>query len=174
MYGLAAEFPDAESLLKAAQQTREAGYNKVKAYTPYYVEGLEEVLDDNHFDIVPYLVVAMLFIGAGIGFFLQYWTSTEVYQFNIGGRPINSWPSFMIITFEFGILFAALTAVGALFIRSGLPQPYHPVFNASNIEQASRSRFFLCIETRDKNFRLDKTTEFLQKLGPEAVSEVPC
>jgi len=173
MHGLVAEFTDGEELVKAAGEARAAGYTKVSAYSPYYVHGLSEALEEED-NPVPYLVVMALFIGALIGFGLQFYTSTVSYPFNIGGRPLVSWPSFMPITFELGILFAALTAVGFLFIRIGLPLPYHPIFNAPNIETASSNGFFLCIETGDRNFHLQDTRQFLQGLEPVAVSEVGC
>jgi len=173
MHGLVAEFTNGEELVEAAKQTHAAGYTKVSAYSPYYVHGLSEAMEEED-NPAPYFVVVALLVGALIGFGLQYYTSTVSYEFNIGGRPLNSWPSFMLITFELGILFAALTAVGYMFLRIGLPLPYHPIFNAPNIEVASRSGFFLCIETGDRNFHLQDTRQFLQGLEPIAVSEVGC
>lgn len=171
MYGLAAEFEDSKSLLSAAREVRAAGYTEVRAFTPYHIEGLSEVLDEKPY-LVPYFVVAALFIGAFLAFALQSYTSVTSYPFNVGGRPLNSIPSFMLITFEFAVLLAALASVGGLFLRTGLPLPYHPVFNANNIEEASRSRFFLVVETTDRKFHLTDTRTLLEGLEPVEVSEV--
>ena len=48
---------------------------------------------------------------------------------NVGGRPLASWPAFVIPSYELTILFSALTAAIGMIVLNGLPQPYHPVFN---------------------------------------------
>ncbi len=173
MHGIAAEFDDAEGILNAARAAKAAGYKDIKAYTPLYVEGLNEIIDDSP-NIFPWLVVGGLFAGAVFGMAFQYFASVEGYPINVGGRPLFSWPAFIPVSFELAILFAALALVGGYFVRIGLPLPYHPIFNTPNIELASRSRFFLCIETRDKQFHLQNTRAFLEGLEPLNVSEVQC
>lgn len=173
MHGLVAEFADADSLKDAAQQTRDAGYNKIKAYSPFYVEGLNEIIDDTP-NVLPWLLFIGLLFGFFIGFALQALASIEGYAINVGGRPLFSWPAFIPVSFEVGVLTAALLLVGGYFVRIGLPLPYHPIFNAENIELASSSRFFLCIEVQDQKFHTQKTREFLEGLGSLNVSEVQC
>lgn len=173
VYGLIAEFSDSESLLEAARKTRKAGYKDVQAYSPYWVEGLADVLG-KPVNIAPYLVLIGLVLGAFIGFFVQYYTSVYGYPLNVGGRPLNSWPAFMLITFELAVLVAGLLVVGGMFFQTGLPLPYHPVFNAPNSDLASRSRFFLCIEAVDRRYNMQETRTFLQGLGALEVSEVSC
>jgi len=94
------------------------------------------------------------------------------FPINVGGRPLHSWPSFIIITFELTILFAALATVLGLLGLCGLPMPYHPVFNVPRFALASRDRFFLCIESRDPLFDRHGTADFLSSLDPREVSEV--
>lgn len=173
MFGISAEFETAKELVKAAKQSRAAGYTNIKAYTPYYVDGLDAVLKHKS-NWLQWLALIMIFIGVLAGFFLQYYSDVLVYPLNIGGRPFLSWPSFMQVTFELGILFAGLGILGGMFIANGFPAPYHPIFNAPNIESASRNHFFLCIEVTDKQFDLVQTQEFLQSLDPITVSEVQC
>lgn len=174
LYGIAAEFNDAEKLKEAAAALRKAGYHEVRAYTPYWVEGLTELLSPRSFNYVPYLAIGGLLLGLLTGFLLQYYTSVVSYPLNVGGRPLNSWPSFIQVTFEVGILFAGVGTVLGFFLQTNLPLPYHPMFNAPRFELASRDGFFLCVEVTDKKFHVDKTKALLQSLGSLNVSEVPC
>ena len=92
---------------------------------------------------------------------------------NVGGRPFASWPAFVIPSYELTILFSALTAAGGMILLNGLPQPYHPVFNAPRFSMASSDKFFLVIETEDAKYDSDKTRQFLEGLGAKGVYEVP-
>jgi len=116
-------------------------------------------------------------LGGGIlgclgGYAFQYWVSTVAYPLNVGGRPLHSWPAFIPVTFETTILAAALSAVLGMLALNGLPQPFHPVFNVPRFALASRNRFFLCIESKDKAFNIDTTRRFLESLGAREVSVV--
>ena len=171
IYGLMAEFRTPEELIAAARRTCQQGYRKVDAFTPYPVEGLSEAIGF-HDTRLPLLVLIGGIIGCIGGFALQYWASTTYYALNIGGRPFNSWPAFIPITFECTILVAAFTTVLGMLALNGLPMPYHPVFNVPRFALASRNRFFLCIEARDPKFDLERTRTFLETLGPQEVSTV--
>jgi len=171
LYGLLAEFDRPEDVLAAAHKTYAAGYRRMDAYSPMPIEGLSEAIGFHHTRL-PLLVLTGGILGCAAGFFLQYWVSVIEYPLIIGGRPFNSWPAFIPVTFETTILFAALTAVLGMLALNGLPTPYHPVFNAPNFLLATRNRFFLCIEARDPKFDRAATREFLQNLGAREVSEV--
>lgn len=171
IFGLMAEFSDPGELVSAMREVRAAGYTEVDAFTPFPIEELSEAMELRHGPLSLIVLIGGL-LGAIAGFALQYWVSVLAYPLNVGGKPLNSWPAFLPVTFETTVLFAALTAVLGMFALNGLPMPYHPVFNAPRFALATRDRFFLLIESKDPLFDADGTGRFLQRLGPRQISEV--
>lgn len=171
VYGLMAEFESPPQLLAAVRRAREAGYRRMEAYTPFPIEELSHEIGHEH-SALPWIVLAGGVVGALAGFGLQYWSSVIAYPVNIGGRPFNSWPSFIPVTFECTILLAALSAVLGMLALNGLPMPHHPVFNVARFEHASRDRYFLCIQARDPRFDREATRKFLESLQAYEVEEV--
>jgi hypothetical protein len=172
IYGLLAEFETPQQVLDATRRAREAGYRTMDAYTPYPVEGLADELGLRR-TRVPFVVLVAGLVGAGAGFFMQYWSMAVDYPINVGGRPFNSWPAFIPIAFEVMVLVASFAALFGMFFLNGLPQPYHPLFNVPRFARASQDRFFLCIEATDAQFERDATRQFLAGLGSADVWEVP-
>jgi hypothetical protein len=166
LYGIVAEFDEPEPIIAAAEQAKQAGYKKMEAYTPFPVEGLDEALGMSNTRL-GWLVLFMGMVGGASGFFMQWYANTTFYPLNIGGTPLNSWPRYIVITFECTVLFAAFTAGLFMLGRNGLPQPYHSIFNTPNFEHASRDRFFLCIEAEDGQFDATETKAFLESLDPK-------
>jgi len=171
IYGLMAEFETQDDLLHAAREARDAGYKKMDAYSPFPVHGLVDALGfkDNR---VPWIIFWSGVAGGIGGFLLQCWVSMVAYPHNAGGRPYLSWPAFIPVTFECTVLLAAFGAVFGMLALNGLPQPYHPVFNAPRFDRASQDTFFLCIEAADPRFDRIETKRFLESLHPKTVSEV--
>ncbi len=171
-YGLMAEFDQPEDLLEATRHAYERGYRMMEAYTPFPVSGLSDALGFRH-NKIPAVVLIGGIVGGLAGFFMQWYSAVLSYPIDVGGRPFNSWPAFIPITFEMTVLFAALSAVFGMLALNGLPRPHHPVFNAPNFVRASRDRFFLCIQSRDPMFEIDAVRQLLEEHHPRAVSEVP-
>jgi hypothetical protein len=173
LFGLLAEFEEGETLVEAANRAYEAGYRQLDAYTPFPVHGLSDALRlDRQRNWVPYLVLFGAIFGGLAGYLLQYYTSAISYPLNIGGRPLNSWPAFMVITFEGAVLMAALAGVVGMLFLNKLPMPYHPLFSVPGFELASRDRFFLCVMGTDPKFEVKETRAFLESLKPHTVQEV--
>src|SRR5687767_14638205 len=141
-------------------------------YAPFPIHGLAAALGLRQTRL-PLIALAGGLTGMFGGFFMQYFASVIHYPMNIGSRPFNSWPAFIIITFETTILCAGLSAVLGMLALNGLPQPYHPLFTVPNFELASRTHLFLCIEAIDKKFDLTRTAEFLKTLNPSNITIVP-
>lgn len=171
LYGLMAEFDTPEELLSAARRAYDEGYRKMDAYSPFPLHGLAEAIGFQH-NRLPLIVLIGGIFGCVGGFLLQYWVSVIAYPLNVGGRPFNSWPSFIPVTFETTVLVAALSAVLGMLALNGLPMPYHPVFNVERFALATRDRFFLCIEADDPRFDLEHTKQFLESIGAKYIAEV--
>lgn len=172
LYGLLAEFPTPEALVAATHAARTAGYREMDAFSPFSIEGLADALGFRR-TRMPLIFLAGGIIGGVAGFLLQYWVSVSAYPINVGGRPLDSVPSFIPVTFEMTVLFAALAGVVGMFALDGLPQPYHPVFNAPSFARVTRDGFFLLIEARDPLFHAPETRDFLRRVGAHEVQDVP-
>jgi hypothetical protein len=172
IYGLMAEFATPEEVLRATRAAVRAGFTHLDAYTPHTVEGLSETLGLKR-SRVPFIVLVGGLVGAACGFAMQYFSMTVSYPFNVGGRPLNSWPVFIPITFELLVLVASFSAFFGMLFLNGLPRVYRPMFNVPQFARATQDRFFLCIEATDPRFDRSATRDFLAELGPHDVMEVP-
>jgi hypothetical protein len=171
LYGLLAEFASPQDLVEAAEAAHSAGFRRLDAFTPFPIERLSEALGHRP-SKVPMLVLIGAILGALLGYGLQYWISAVSYPLNIGGRPYNSWPAFIPVTFELTILVAGIFTVLGMLALNGLPTPYHPVFNVPRFALASRDRYFLCVESKDAKFDEAATRSFLERLRPSGVFDV--
>ena len=143
-YGIMAEFASPQALLAAVARCREAQYRDIEAYTPFPVEGLAEALGFTR-NRVPLLALIGGILGGAGAYFMQWYSAVIDYPINAGGRPLHSWPAFIVLTFELAILGAALAAFFGFILLNGLPRLRQPVFNAPDFDLASKSRFFICI-----------------------------
>lgn len=172
IHGLMAEFDSPTQLVLATRRAHEEGYRKMDAYTPFPIEELSDAIGFRHTRL-PLVVLIGGLLGCLGGYGLQYWVAAIAYPVNVGGRPYNSWPSFIPVTFETTVLLAALSAVLGMLALNGLPMPYHPVFNVKSFALASKDKFFLCIEATDPKYDRAATQKFLESLQPREIAEVP-
>ncbi|MCB0076552.1 MAG: DUF3341 domain-containing protein [Anaerolineales bacterium] len=172
LYGLMAEYADADGLVQGIKKIRQAGYKEVDAFTPQPEHAVNDALGAK--TIIPWIVLAGGVAGLLIGFGLQYWSSAIAYPLNVGGRPLNSWISFLPVTFEMTVLLAGLSAVFGTLALAGLPMPYHPVFNVPKFtEKNSRDGFFLLVKAEDPHFDYEQTQFLMSQSGAEGVYDVP-
>lgn len=171
IYGLMAEFSSDEEILAATKSAYDHGFRKMDAFAPFPIEGLAEALGRKN-TAVPLIVLAGGICGGLGGYFMQWYASAVSYPLNIGGRPLNSWPMFIPITFELTVLCAAFAAIIGMLALNRLPEPHHPVFNVPEFERASTDKFFLCILSDDPKFNLTATHRFLEMLKPEKIFEI--
>ena len=172
IYGILAEFDSSTDLVYATKAAYAAGYRKMDAYSPFPIEEASEALGF-HKSRVPLIVLLGGLLGGLSGFGLQYWINVISYPLSIGGKPYDSWPAFIVPTFEMTILFAGLAGVFGMFALNGLPMPYHPLFNVDRFSAVPRDKFFLCVEAADPKFDVVDTQRFMESLKPLSISEVP-
>jgi len=171
LYGIMGEFNNPSDLVAAARRTYEAGYRRINGYSPYPIEELSEAIGFTRTSL-PLIVLIGGIVGGLSGFFMQYWMEVINYPLNVGGKPYNSWPAFIPITFECTVLLAAFAAVLGMLVLNKLPQPYHPVFNAPNFALATRDRFFLVVEANDPQYDHDAIVTFMKNLNATEVNDV--
>jgi hypothetical protein len=171
LYGVIAAFAEPEALLDATRKMRERGYSRMDVFSPFEVEGLADVLAIPKTRL-PWVVLAGGVAGAVLVYALILYSVEINYPVNVGGRPLHSWPPFVVIAFEAGILGAALAGFFGLLAANGFPEYYHPVFNARNFTYALGGKFYLLVEAADPKFRKGVTRGQLTRLGAESVEEV--
>jgi hypothetical protein len=171
-YGILGAFASPEALVAATRRAREDGYRRMDAFSPFPVDGLADAMDFRRTEI-PWIVLVGGIVGGLGGYALQYWVSVIAFPVNIGGRPLNSVPMFIPVTFELTVLFAALAGAIGMLVLNGLPRLYHPVFNARSFDRVTVDGFYLLIEARDRLFQPAQTRRYLFSLGAIEVEDVP-
>jgi hypothetical protein len=167
-YGTVAEFATPADLYYACERVRDAGFTRWDAHTPFPVHGLEGAMGLRR-SALPWIVLGTGLLGAALGFALQWWVHASAYPLVISGKPYFAWPAFIPITFELGILFAALGAVFGMFGLNRLPMHYHPLFKSKLFERVSDDAFFISIESWDPRFDPSATGKLLESLGARRV-----
>jgi len=170
-YGVLARFAGPREIHHACQRVRDAGYTKWDAHTPFPVHGLEGAMGLRA-SRLPWIVLVLGLAGAAGGMLLQWWVSVKAYPLVISGKPLFSWPAFVPVTFELGVLFGALGAVFGMLGLNQLPTLHHPLFNSKQFERASDDGFFIAIEARDPKFDRRRTSELLEQIGASDVEIV--
>lgn len=162
-----AAFGSEEELVAAVRRLRPQGV-ALETYTPYPVPAIDEILEAPP-SRLPVVIFCAGILGAAGGFLLQYWGMALAFPYNVGGRPLDSWPAFMPSTFELGILAAVVFGFLAYVAATRLTALYHPIFKAPGFERASQDRFLLCVRGR----RCEEVAALLGPIRPRLIAEAP-
>ena len=172
IYGLLAEFNTPSELVHATEAAHHAGYRRMECYTPYPVEEAAEALHF-HKTRVPLLTLVGGLMGVTTAFLMETWINVYAYPLNIAGRPLYSWPAFIVPAYEWTILWAGLSAAFGMVALNHMPSLYHPLFNAPNFRNGALvDKFFLCLEALDPKFDLAASRKYLETLEPISIVEV--
>lgn len=129
---ISAYFEDEENLLRAAKDLKASNLSIQDVLTPFPVHGLDHLLGYKR-SRIPTVGFISGAIGLAIAFGFQTWAFTVDYPLFIGGKPHFSIPSFIPITFELTVLFAAFGMVFAFLIRSKLGPGAKPLIHDERI-----------------------------------------
>lgn len=141
-------FEREQDIVAAAKAVRERGWKIVDIYSPYAVHGLDRAAGLAPTRL-PWLCFFLALLGAGLMLWFEFWTTVTSWAINVAGKPWDSLPAFIPITFELMVLFAGVgTTIGFLLIAGLLPGKRarlpHP--------RITDDRFALLIEETDATF----------------------
>ena len=171
LWGLLAEFDSPRDLVHAAARIRDAGYTRWDAHTPFPVHGLDGAMGIRPTRL-PYLVLAAGITGGVSGLLMQWWMNAIDYPIIISGKPFNSLPADIPVTFELTVLLASLTAFLGMLIANALPRFHHPLLASGRFRRVTTDAFFLAVEAADPRFDLVKTEQQLLGLRATHVSMI--
>ena len=171
-YWVLGEYGSQEALKAAVRRLRGEGWRRMDAYTPFPVDGLEEALELKASTPVPLLALVAGLGGAGFAYLTQWFTNAVDYPLIVGGRPLNSPPTHIPITFELGVLSAALTIVGTLLVLFGFPRVAHPVFHLEAFKSATVDGFWVSVTVDGGREEASRAEEALRAAGARQVSVV--
>jgi hypothetical protein len=163
------EFKDESRFLEAAQALHKRGNIIVDAFTPYAVDEVAELIREPDRRI-QYSAIVGAVVGIVSGYFLQYYASVVSYPLHVAGRPLNSVPAFIQVTFELMVLCGSLATVLALLFFLGLPKLHQNIFEFPGIDQASKDSFLLLIDVTSPP--VGGPESLFDKLNPAKVSYV--
>lgn len=90
----------------------------------------------------------------------------------ISGKPMFNWQPYVPITFECGVLLAALSTVFGMFAFNKLPMLFHPLFGVARFEKVTDDGFFISVEAWDPKFDATATERLLASTGATRVQLV--
>lgn len=165
---LLASFDSHRRAATAVSELRGAGHAVKEGYGPFSSEGLTAVVGERPSRIRQAMFFAAV-IGAVTGLGMQYWSAVFDYPINSGGRPLASWPAFLLVAFELSVLFAALAGFTMFLVEGRLTQVHVRLFEFDEIRRASYDRTVLEIETP----RQSEARQLLKRAGANSIEERP-
>ena len=149
------EFINKQDFMDAALILNKQG-SLIEVYSPLPEEELIERLEVKTPWITRGAIGGAIF-GALFGFFLQFLPNVYGYSHNIGGRPLNSWPAFLLVTFEMGVLMCAFSIVGSFLLSNKYPRFYRVIFGIDSYNQNRHEHFFILTKKEDTDVKAHKS-----------------
>lgn len=157
--------------MHACAKVQDEGFDHWDAHTPFPVHGLDKAMGLRR-SMVSLFVLVMGLSGAVLGMLMQWWVAEVGYALVISGKPFFSWPAFVPIMFECGVLGGASGAVLGFLIMARLPRHHHALFNSERFAKVTDDTFFISIEAGDPRYDSVKTPQLLKDLGADHVEAI--
>lgn len=164
--GIAGIWEDEHQMIAAARATREAGYKKFNAISPFPLHGIDEAMGIPR-SFIPWVTFVMGLVGCGFGIWFTWWTSTYDWPVIVGGKPMWSMQAFIPIIFELTILFGALSSVAALIFICGLPKINPPTIDPD----LTSHKFALFIPSTEVGYDIEKIKKIFNKFDVGEIKE---
>ncbi len=162
-------FEREDDILAAVRAARARGLKIVDVHGPYAIHGIDDAIGLSP-SRIPWVVFALGLLGAGAKVWFEYWTTATDWPINVGGKPWNSLPAFVPVTFEVMVLFAALAAVVAFLIVCRLwPGKRHKL----PVPGVTDDRFAIVLEEADATFDPAEVEQLFRQLHAVRVEEQP-
>jgi hypothetical protein len=145
---LLSAFTDEADVLAAVRDARARGLRVVDVYAPHPVHGLEAALGWRH-SRLPWVCFWAAVVGAALKLWFEFWTMVVSWPVNVGGKPWNSLPAFVPVTFEVMVLSAGLTTAAAFLWRTKLRPGKKAVTPAPRVTD---DEFVVIVEAADAGF----------------------
>lgn len=175
LWGVSAEFETPDGMLDALRSLRDHDFGRLDAFSPVPVAGAADAMGTPIRKMHGFAVGASI-VGGLLMFGMCTYATIWGYRFDVGGRPLFSWPSFIVPAVSFGGLIGAVACYTLLLVMCRLPRLNHPAFNIPGFTRATAHRFFVAVEAReDQRFDADAIEAVLAALPlrPYAVRRVP-
>lgn len=172
LYSMTALFRTPDEIIRAAEATRAAGYEKYDVHTPYPVHGMDAAMNLKPSTIGRFaFVFGILGALSAIGFIS--WTTVIDYPLTIGGKPIWPWPAYVPISFELTVLSTAvLSTIAMIVFYFKFPNNAHPLHDTPYMKRVSSDMFGISIQAADAKFDEKKVKAFLAKLGGQNIAPI--
>ena len=174
LWGVSAEFDDADAMVAALLALRDRGLGRIDAFSPVPVPAADLALRVPHEHLAGFGYAGAAAGGAGMMGMCLYATIVS-YRFNIGGRPLVSWPSYVVPSVSSAMMVGTLVLLAAFLLSCRLPRLNHPAFNIPGFGRVTEDRFFVAVEARDDSFDPEAVERVLDRLPlrPRRISRVP-
>ncbi len=171
VHGVMAEFPNSAAVYHAAEQVRDAGFQKWDVFAPFPIHGIDEAMGMKRTKL-PLIVAGGAITGITVALLMQWWMTAVDYPLVVQGKDYSAWEPWVPVTFELGVLFSAFSALIGMLALNGLPRWNHPLLKSERFLRVSDDKFVIVIEAGDAKFQGSDTVTMLQGMGATAVELV--